>query len=45
MSPADDQLLAGSMMKLVGFGVALGAFAVAFYRWHRANERHEAPGG
>ncbi len=45
MSPAEDQLLAGSMMKLVGFAVAMGAFGVAFYRWHQANERSEGRGG
>jgi len=39
MTPADDQLLAGSMMKLVGFSVAMAAFGVSFYHWNRANER------
>lgn len=39
LTPADDQLLAGSMMKLVGFAVAMTAFGVAFYRWHHATER------
>ena len=34
-SPADDQLLAGVMMKIVGMTVALGAFAISFYRWYR----------
>lgn len=38
-SAADDQLLAGVGMKLVGMGVAGGAFAVAFYCWYRAGER------
>lgn len=33
-SAADDQLLAGSMMKLVGVAVSLGAFGVIFYRWY-----------
>jgi putative membrane protein len=37
-SPAADQLLAGVMMKLVGFGVFLGAFGVSFYRWYRQSE-------
>jgi putative membrane protein len=41
MSPAEDQLLAGSMMKLVGFAVAMTAFGVAFYRWNRLTERAE----
>ena len=34
-SPADDQLLAGVMMKIVGMTVALGAFAMSFHRWYR----------
>jgi putative membrane protein len=32
---ADDQLLAGVMMKLIGLMVSLGAFAVSFYRWYQ----------
>lgn len=31
---ADDQLLAGSMMKLVGVFGSLAAFGVCFYRWY-----------
>jgi putative membrane protein len=42
MSPGDDQLLAGSMMKLVGFFVALAIFGVAFYHWNRASAKAEA---
>jgi putative membrane protein len=38
---ADDQLLAGVGMKLVGMGMAGGAFAVAFFRWYQAGERAE----
>lgn len=38
MSPADDQLLAGSMMKLGGMIVMMGAFAISFYRWHQQSE-------
>jgi putative membrane protein len=38
-SATDDQLLAGVGMKLVGMGVAGGAFAVAFFRWYQAGER------
>lgn len=34
-SAADDQLLAGTMMKLIGMVVSLGAFMVAFYRWYQ----------
>ncbi len=36
-SAADDQLLAGVMMKLGGMLAALVAFTLAFYRWYRAN--------
>ena len=32
---ADDQLLAGTMMKLIGMLVSLGAFMIAFYRWYQ----------
>jgi putative membrane protein len=38
-SPADDQLLAGVLMKLVGMAVAMTAFGVSFYRWYRTSER------
>jgi putative membrane protein len=31
----DDQLLAGSMMKLVGVLVSLIAFGTIFYRWYQ----------
>jgi len=34
-SAADDQLLAGSMMKLVGVVVSLAAFGTIFYRWYQ----------
>jgi putative membrane protein len=34
-SAADDQLLAGTMMKLIGMVVSLGTFMVAFYRWYQ----------
>lgn len=37
-SAAEDQLLAGVMMKLVGVFVSLGAFAVAFFRWYQATK-------
>ncbi len=36
-SAADDQLLAGVMMKIVGLVVALGAFGWSFYHWQRAD--------
>ncbi len=35
-SAADDQLLAGSMMKLAGVFLSGAAFAVIFYRWYQA---------
>jgi putative membrane protein len=38
LTAAGDQLLAGSMMKLIGMGVAMIAFAVSFYRWYQASE-------
>lgn len=41
-SAMDDQLLAGVGMKIVGMGVAGGAFAVSFYRWFQAGERRDA---
>lgn len=34
-SAADDQLLAGVMMKIIGMFVALGAFIRAFYLWYQ----------
>jgi putative membrane protein len=41
MTPADDQLLAGVMMKLIGFFVAMTAFGICFYHWHREAEKNE----
>lgn len=41
-SAADDQLLAGVGMKLVGMGVAITAFGISFYRWFQAGERRDA---
>jgi putative membrane protein len=40
-SAADDQLLAGVSMQLVGVAVAMAAFAVSFFKWYRASERPE----
>jgi putative membrane protein len=37
-SPRDDQLLAGTMMKLGGMTVMMGAFAHAFYRWYQQSK-------
>jgi putative membrane protein len=34
-SAADDQLLAGVMMKILGMIVSFAAFGVAFYRWYQ----------
>lgn len=38
MSAAADQLLAGSMMKLIGMAVALIAFGASFYQWYQTSE-------
>ena len=35
ISAADDQLLAGVMMKIIGIIVSFIAFGVAFYRWYQ----------
>jgi len=35
LTPHQDQVLAGTMMKLVGLAVSMGAFAIAFFRWHQ----------
>lgn len=34
-SAGNDQLLAGTMMKLIGLMVSLGTFMVAFHRWYQ----------
>ena len=38
LDSAADQLLAGCMMELIGMSVAMGAFAVSFYRWYQRSE-------
>lgn len=38
-SAADDQLLAGTGMQLVGVIVSMSAFGWAFFRWYQAGER------
>ncbi|MBL9216694.1 MAG: cytochrome c oxidase assembly protein [Opitutaceae bacterium] len=43
LSAAADQLLAGSMMKLVGMAVAMTAFAVSFYQWYQQSEKSAGP--
>lgn len=40
-SPADDQLLAGAGMKIIGMFVALGAVGVSFYRWYETGKNKE----
>lgn len=40
-SAADDQLLAGVSMQLVGVAVAMTAFGFSFFKWHQASERSE----
>jgi putative membrane protein len=37
-TPAEDQLTAGVMMKLMGMTVSLLALTIAFWRWYRAGE-------
>jgi len=39
MDPANDQLLAGVMMKIVGMSVAMIAFGVSFYHWYERSEK------
>jgi putative membrane protein len=41
-SAANDQLLAGVMMKLVGLTAALIALGVSFYRWSQSSERRSS---
>jgi putative membrane protein len=38
-SPADDQLVAGVIMKVAGMAVSLTALGVFFFRWFRASGR------
>jgi putative membrane protein len=35
-SPADDQLLAGVIMKVAGMAVSLGAMGVCFFKWSKS---------
>ena len=37
-SPANDQLLAGVMMKILGMLVSFVAFSCSFYRWYQAKK-------
>lgn len=37
ISPFDDQVLSGLIMKVVGMGVALAILGVSFYNWHKAS--------
>jgi putative membrane protein len=41
LSAMEDQRLAGSMMKLVGMTVMMGAFAISFYRWYQRTESRQ----
>ena len=36
-SAANDQILAGALMKIVGMAVAMTAFGVSFYHWYQAS--------
>lgn len=38
LTPMDDQILGGALMKLGGMTVSLSAFAWSFFRWHRDSE-------
>lgn len=38
LSPHEDQVLAGVMMKLVGMSVMMVSFLVAFYRWYQKSK-------
>ena len=43
LSPADDQLFAGVLMKLAGMAVTLMAVGYFFYRWSKAPPAAKAP--
>jgi len=40
LTAAGDQLLAGTMMKLIGMVVALIAFGVSFYHWYQTDAKN-----
>lgn len=41
LSPMEDQRLAGTLMKLGGMTVMMGAFALSFYRWYQRTESRQ----
>lgn len=41
ISPFDDQVLSGLIMKVVGMGVGLAVLGVSFYKWHKSNASAE----
>jgi len=41
-SPADDQLVAGIIMKVVGMAVSLTALGVCFFKWSRSSHSRQA---
>lgn len=41
ISPFDDQVLSGLIMKVVGMGVGLAVLGVSFYNWYKSNESIE----
>lgn len=43
LSPADDQLIAGILMKVAGMAVSLTALAIFFFRWFGASGRTARP--
>ncbi|MBI3924333.1 MAG: cytochrome c oxidase assembly protein [Armatimonadetes bacterium] len=44
ITPIEDQILGGVLMKVVGMAVMFAAMAVAFYRWHSMEWRSETLG-
>jgi putative membrane protein len=44
-SPADDQLVAGIIMKVSGMAVSFAALAICFFRWSRATRVSDVRGG
>jgi cytochrome c oxidase assembly factor CtaG len=42
-SPADDQLIAGVIMKVAGMAVSLTALGICFFKW--AKSSHPRPAG
>jgi len=41
-TPADDQLLAGIIMKVVGMAVSMAVLALCFFKWSKSSENPQA---